>query len=99
MLSPARGARAARAWIGRVILITATDTPSSHYFCCMSFGNREFIRSHPVATKRYLRAILKAADICATEPARAAQLVDAGYTNRYNYAPQTLNEVPYYRWR
>ena len=29
-----------------------------------------FVRAHPVATKRFLRAILKAADICATEPER-----------------------------
>ena len=42
-------------------------------------GNREFVRKHPVATKRALRAILKAADICALEPERAAQaLVDRG---------------------
>jgi NitT/TauT family transport system substrate-binding protein len=86
--------------IGRVILNTATDKPWSQYFCCMTFGNREFIRAHPVATKRYLRAILKAADICAAEPARAAQqLVNAGYTDRYDYALQTLSEVPYDRWR
>jgi NitT/TauT family transport system substrate-binding protein len=86
--------------IGRVILNTATDMPWSQYFCCMTFGNREFIRSHPLATKRYLRAMLKAADVCAAEPERAAQqLVDAGYTDRYDYALQTLNEVPYDRWR
>ena len=51
--------------IGRVILNTATDRPWSQYFCCLLFGNREFVRDHPVATKRCLRAILKAADICA----------------------------------
>jgi NitT/TauT family transport system substrate-binding protein len=86
--------------IGRVILNTATDKPWSQYFCCMTFGNREFVGAYPVATKRYLRAILKAADICAVEPKRAAQqLVDAGYTDRYDYALQTLNEVPYDRWR
>jgi NitT/TauT family transport system substrate-binding protein len=86
--------------IGRVILNTATDKPWSQYFCCIVFGNREFVRSHPVATKRYLRAVLKAADMCATDPERAAQrLVDAGFAGRYDYALQTLNEVPYDRWR
>ena len=59
--------------IGRVILNTATDKPWSQYFCCIAFGNRDFVRDHPVATKRFLRAILKAADICAAEPERAAQ--------------------------
>jgi NitT/TauT family transport system substrate-binding protein len=86
--------------IGRVILNIATDKPWSQYFCCMLYGNREFIRSHPVGTKRFLRAILKAADMCATDPERAAQLlVNAGYTGRYEYALQTLIELPYNRWR
>jgi NitT/TauT family transport system substrate-binding protein len=86
--------------IGRVILNIATDKPWSQYFCCILYGNREFIRSHPVATKRFLRAILKATDKCASEPERAAQLlVNSGYTGRYEYALQTLRELPYDRWR
>jgi NitT/TauT family transport system substrate-binding protein len=86
--------------IGRVILNTATDKPWSEYFCCTTFGNRDFVRTHPVATKRYLRAILKAADICAAEPERVAQmLVEGGFTERYDYALQTLTEISYDRWR
>jgi NitT/TauT family transport system substrate-binding protein len=86
--------------IGHVILNLGTDKPWSQYFCCIPFGNREFVRNHPVATKRFLRAILKAADICATEPERTAQrLVDLGFTERYDYALQTLMELPYASWR
>jgi NitT/TauT family transport system substrate-binding protein len=86
--------------VGRVILNTTTDQPWSQYFCCIAFGNREFVRANPVATKRYLRAVLKAADMCAADPARAAQrLVDGGFTGRYDYALQTLTEIPYDRWR
>jgi NitT/TauT family transport system substrate-binding protein len=86
--------------IGRVILSTAADQPWSQYFCCIAFGNRDFVRNHPVATKRFLRAILKAADICAADPERAArQLVDSGFTPRYDYALQTLTELPYGIWR
>ena len=86
--------------VGRVILNTATDQPWSEYFCCIAFGNRNFVRAHPVATKRYLRAVLKAADMCASDPERAARrLVDAGFTGRYDYALQTLVELPYDRWR
>jgi NitT/TauT family transport system substrate-binding protein len=63
-------------------------------------GSTDYIAAYPVATKRVVRAILKAADLCATEPARAAQiLVDGGYTPRYDYALQTLEEVPYDKWR
>jgi NitT/TauT family transport system substrate-binding protein len=86
--------------IGRLILNTATDKPWSDYFCCTAFGNRAFVRAHPIATKRYLRAILKAADICAAEPERVTQmLVDRGFIPRYDYALQTLTEVAYNVWR
>jgi NitT/TauT family transport system substrate-binding protein len=86
--------------IGRVILNTGTDHPWAQYFCCMVFGNAEFVRAHPVATKRYLRAILKAADLCAADPQTAArQLVEGNFTPQYDYALQTLIEVPYDRWR
>src|SRR5246127_2727572 len=86
--------------IGRVIFDTAVDRPWSQYFCCMLAGNREFVRRHPVATKRAMRAILKAADLCASEPERAALLlVDGGFTPSYDYALQTLKDVPYDKWR
>ena len=66
----------------------------------MLVGNREYVRDHPVATKRAMRAILKAADLCAAQPERVARmLVDRGFAPRYDYALQTLNDVPYDRWR
>ena len=86
--------------IGRVILNSSTDRPWSQYFCCMVLGNKEFVRKHPVATKRALRAILKATDLCAREPERAARtLVDGGFAPRYDYALQTMREVRYGTWR
>jgi NitT/TauT family transport system substrate-binding protein len=66
----------------------------------MFAGNSAFVRQHPVATKRVLRAMLKATDFCASEPARVARLlVEKGYTDRYEYALQALQEIPYNRWR
>src|SRR5215472_405203 len=86
--------------VGHVIVSTAVDRPWSQYFCCMLAGNRDYVRNHPVATKRAMRAILKAADLCATEPERAARrIVDGGFTKRYDYALQTLKDLPYDRWR
>ena len=86
--------------IGHVIVNSAIDRPWSDYFCCMLMGNREYVRTHPVATKRVLRAILKATDLCATEPARVArQIVNRGFTPRYDYALQTLRENGYDKWR
>jgi NitT/TauT family transport system substrate-binding protein len=86
--------------IGHVVVNTTLDRPWSQYFCCMVIGNREFVRKHPVATKRALRAILKGVEICAVEPERAARLlVDKGYTKQYDYALQSLKEIPYGKWR
>jgi NitT/TauT family transport system substrate-binding protein len=86
--------------IGHVIVSTAVDRPWSQYFCCMLMGTRQYVRNHPVATKRAMRAILKAADLCATDPAWVARtIVDRRFTDRYDYALQTLNDVPYDRWR
>jgi NitT/TauT family transport system substrate-binding protein len=71
--------------IGHVILNTTTDKPWSEYFCCIVMGNRDFVRNYPAASKRVLRAFLKATDICATEPELAAQrLVDGRFTERYD---------------
>ena len=86
--------------IGHVIVNTAVDRPWSQYFCCMLAGNPGFVGKHPIATKRVVRAILKAADFCASDPAGAAQrLVDGRFTPRYDYAVQTLSELPYDKWR
>jgi len=51
--------------IGRVIVNSTIDRPWSQYFCCAFAAHREYVRTHPVATKRVMRAIIKAADLCA----------------------------------
>jgi len=86
--------------IGHVIVDSAFDRPWSQHFCCVLIAKSEFVRKYPVATKRVLRAILKATDFCASNPAAVArQLVDGGFTENYGYALQTLNEVSYNKWR
>ena len=86
--------------IGHMVVSSITDRPWSQYYCCMLATSTEFAQKYPVATKRVLRAILKAADLCVSEPKRVAQLlVDQGYTTRYDYALQTLSEIRYDVWR
>ena len=90
--------------IGHVVVNMTTDRPWSQYFCCVLTGNREFVRKNPVATKRAVRAILKSADFCATNPepsARALAGFLAGNASppTYELAMQTMREVPYARWR
>ena len=69
--------------VDRVILNTAQDRPWSDYFCFMMYSNRAWVEAHPIATKRFLRAMYKAADCFTAEPERAAQ---------------RLIELPYDRW-
>jgi NitT/TauT family transport system substrate-binding protein len=85
--------------VGRVIISTVQDKPWSQYLCCLLFGAKDFVRSHPVATKRYVRALLKAADYCAAEPERVAQRLSDGGFGSYEYAYRTLTEIQYREWR
>jgi NitT/TauT family transport system substrate-binding protein len=86
--------------IGHVVVNSGADRPWSQYFCCMLAGNREFVRQNPIATKRVLRAILKATDLCGLEPERSARtVIEKGYATNYEYALQTMRDVPYGKWR
>jgi NitT/TauT family transport system substrate-binding protein len=86
--------------IGHVVVSTTLDRPWSQYFCCMIMANRAFVRTHPVATKRAIRAILKANEVCALEPETTARLmVERGYTDSYDVALAVVKEIPYGQWR
>jgi NitT/TauT family transport system substrate-binding protein len=86
--------------IGHVVINSAVDRPWADYFCCMLAGNADFVRNNPIASKRVVRAILKAADMCVSEPRRVAQqIVDDGFTTNFDYALQTMTDVPYGKWR
>jgi NitT/TauT family transport system substrate-binding protein len=88
--------------LGKVIVNSMVDRPWSQYFCCMLVGRPEFVQKYPAATKRVVRSILKAADICRSEPQRAARvLVEKGYIapELSDYALEGLTEIPYNVWR
>ncbi len=86
--------------IGQVIVNTTQDRPWDQYYCCMIGSSKEFVTRNPVATKRAVRAILKATDICAQEPERAARYIVAkGYEPRYDVALEVLKSLSYTRWR
>jgi NitT/TauT family transport system substrate-binding protein len=91
--------------IGHVLVNTTTDKPWSQYFCCMIASSRAFVQQHPVATKRAVRALLKAADLCASRPEQVARLIaerafPPSYANwRYDYILEGLQDIPYGQWR
>ena len=86
---------------GHVFLDALTDPPWSQYFGPMATGNKGFVEKHPAAAKRALRAILKATDVCAREPGRAARyLVDRGFTRwDYDQALSAITGPSYAAWR
>jgi NitT/TauT family transport system substrate-binding protein len=86
--------------IGHVVVDSTTDRPWSQYFCCLMIAGRDFVKKHPAAAKRAVRAIVKATAICAQEPERVARLlVERGIVKQYDYALQIVKELPYARWR
>lgn len=90
------------AGIGRVLVDTNVDRPWSQYFCCLMLGTRQFITKYPIATKRALRALMRANDLVAEDPAMAAKLVvDMGIRNKSEekYLAMAFDEIPYEKWR
>ena len=86
--------------VGHVILSSALDHPWSQYFCCVLLGNVDFVRRNPIATKRVVRAMLRATDICAAKPDWVApRLIDRGAWPRYDSVRQGFDDVSYRAWR
>ncbi len=97
---PPEPQRLRRQNVGRVIVNTTQDRPWSQYFCCLLGARNEFIERYPVATKRALRAIMKASDLCAENPDWAAQyLVDRGFEDDHEVALEIIKSLSYGRWR
>ena len=86
--------------VGHVLLNSATERPWSQYFCCLVVANRDFAQRHPVATRRAMRAILKASEMCAADPDLGAMAYAAqGFSNDPRFVRQAIAELPYGRWR
>ncbi|MBI5633042.1 MAG: ABC transporter substrate-binding protein [Nitrospirae bacterium] len=91
-----------REGIGHLLVDTNVDKPWSQYFCCMVSGYNDFIKKNPIATRRAVRAILKANDIVARDPEMATRiLIEKNVIKESDY-PHTLPElkrIPYNKWR
>jgi NitT/TauT family transport system substrate-binding protein len=86
--------------IGSVIVNTVQDKPWSQYFCCVVAARPEFVANNPIATKRALRAILNATDLCVSEPERVAKFIVAkGYERNYDIALEVVRSLSFDRWR
>ena len=63
-------------------------------------SRREFVRKHPAAVKRAMRAILKSAEFCAAAPETVAKAIAArGLAKNYDYTLEAIKGIPYGKWR
>jgi NitT/TauT family transport system substrate-binding protein len=86
--------------IGHVLISTLTDRPWSQYFCCLAAATRDFVRRNPIATKRALRALVKATDLCASQPELAARtmLARAVWPDQDRLL-EAVKEIGFRKWR
>lgn len=88
--------------LGHLLIDTNVDKPWSQYFCCMVTGHSGFIKKNPVATKRAVRAILKANDIIARDPETATRILIEKKVikeSEYLHTLPELKHIPYTKWR
>ncbi len=87
--------------IGHVVLNTVSDDPWRHYFCCMLGARTAFVKNYPVATKRAIRAMLKANALCSQDPQTAAALIDrhGEEFGGQELIFRSLKDIPYDAWR
>ena len=82
--------------IGHVVVNSTLDRPGRNITAACWPATARSSQANPAATKRVVRAVLKAADLCAGEPERIARrLVEGEFAASYAYALQSLQEVPY----
>jgi NitT/TauT family transport system substrate-binding protein len=88
--------------IGHVVVNSLVDPPWSQYFCCLTLASTAYIQKYPIATKRVLRALVKATDLCASDPEQALRItIDKGHAKPETggYLLQALRAIPYTSWR
>jgi NitT/TauT family transport system substrate-binding protein len=84
---------------GHVVLNSIEDDPWNQYFCCLVTGNKKFIANHPAATKRVVRAYIRAAEHCASRPEEVADfLVEREYMANRDHAGEMMRALPYDVW-
>ena len=84
-----------------VVVNSAMDRPWSQYFCCMVGGQQRVRAQASGRDQTSVAGGIEGCRSCAptTRPRVARRLVDDGFTPRYDYALQTLKEIPYDKWR
>jgi len=92
--------QARAAHLGHEIINLMMDKPWSDNYCCGIAATTSFVQKNPVATKRALRALLKASDETSSQPEAAARyVVDKGYRPGYDDVIASFKEMTHNQWR
>jgi NitT/TauT family transport system substrate-binding protein len=75
---------------GVLLMSNFEDKPWSQYYCCQLITNREWARKNPIAAQRATRAILRANDRVARDPAASAL---AGVSQKFFTSYETVLAV------
>ncbi len=83
---------------GHVVLDQAMDAPWSQMDCCILSARTDWLRANPIAAKRAIRAILRAADAQSADRAEAVKLATDrglfGGAKNYELVRGAANMVP-----
>jgi len=86
--------------VGHVVVNSVVDGPGPSTSVAWCREPRVVQKQSRLPPKRAIRAILKADQICATQPERAARtLVERDSRRTYDYALQAMKDVPYGHWQ
>ncbi|MDP9319834.1 MAG: ABC transporter substrate-binding protein [Chloroflexota bacterium] len=84
---------------GTLVMANVEDKPWSQYYCCQLIANRDWVQRYPMAAKRVTRALLRANDRVAKDPAAAALSgVTQGFFTNYESVLAVLKNGRY-EWR
>jgi NitT/TauT family transport system substrate-binding protein len=85
---------------GHVIFDSSTDDPWSRQLCCALFAPRQFVEANPGATRKAVRAVLRALNRGASDPAAMSEaMVAKSWVVTEDYASRAVAELSFGAWR
>jgi NitT/TauT family transport system substrate-binding protein len=85
---------------GHKIFDSFEDDPWRQYTCCAIISRWQFVEDYPVATRRALRAILKALDLCQEDTgATIERALGKGWIAQEAVAQRSFDQIRFDAWR
>jgi NitT/TauT family transport system substrate-binding protein len=76
------------------------DIPWRQHTCCAIISRRQFVEDYPIATRRALRAVLKALDLCQEDAgATVERALGKGWIDQEAVAQRSFEQIRFDTWR